>query len=129
MGIYYYKGNDKKLLRKSSREDICRDIVNKFNQWYSDLEQSRKDTVNILKELFPDYNQKRLEVKKIPDVYEQYKTYTSAIYRATFQSYEGMFDIEGQDLRSNNLASAYKASLVYDYYKMNLKKTLDAVIS
>ena len=128
MGIYYYKGGDKKLLRKAKRDDVCADIVNKFNLWYADLEPSRQDTVAILKELFPHYNQKKKEVKKIPDVYEQYKTYTSAMFKATYQNYDGMVDIEGEDLRSNNLAGAYKASLVYDFYKMDLKRTLDAVL-
>jgi hypothetical protein len=128
MGIYYYKGDDRKLLRKAKREEVCTDIVGKFQLWYADLESSRSDTVQILKELFPHYNQKKKEVKKIPDVYEQYKTYTSAMQKSTYQNYDGMVDIEGEDLRSNNLAGAYKASLVYDFYKMNLKGTLDAVL-
>lgn len=128
MPIYLNKDNNKKLLRKAKRDDICTDINGKYEDWRADLESPRREAVAIMKELFPDYNKKRVEVKKIPDVYEQYKTYTSALYKAIYQSYEGMFDIEGQDLRSNNIASAYKASLVYDYYRMNLKSTLDAVL-
>lgn len=128
MGRYYYKGNDKKILRTAKREAVCSDVVNKFNAWYDDLEPSRQDTVLYLKELFPYYNNKKREVKKVPDFYEQYKTYTSAIQRATYLNYDSILDVEGQDLRSNNLASIYKASLVYDFYRMDLKSILDEVL-
>jgi len=128
MGIYLNDGDSKKELRKLKRTEIVEDINNKFCEWYDDLEQPRRDTVALLKELFPDYNRNKKDVKKIPSLYEQYKTYTSAISKATYGSYEGMFDVEGQDLRSNNLSATYKASLIYDYNKMHLKNSLDAVL-
>lgn len=131
MAIYEYKPNsktDRRSLNKAKRDVIVADILDKFHDWYDQLTESRKDTVAILKEIFPCYKNTSGEVKKIPDVYEQYQTYMSAIYRATYQSYDGMFDIEGQDLRSNDLSSIYKASLVYDFYKINLKGTLDGVL-
>ena len=127
MGNYYYSNDNKKLIRKAKRDQIASDIVSKFNSYYADLEPSRAEAVAILKELFPSYHRSKKEVKKIPDVYEQYKTYTSALFKGTYQNYDSIVDVEGQDLRSNNRASMYKASLVYDYYKMGLKKTLDAV--
>lgn len=131
MPIYEYKPNgktDRRSLNKAKRDVIVGDILDKFNSWYDQLTEARKDTVALLKEIFPSYKNTAGEVKKIPDVYEQYQTYMSAIYRATYQSYDGMFDIEGQDLRSNDLSSVYKASLVYDFYKINLKGTLDGVL-
>lgn len=132
MAIYEYKPNTKfdgRSFNKTKRDAIVTDIKNKFGLWYPQLTQARKDTVALLKEIFPCYKNTDGEVKKIPDVYEQYQTYSSAMYRATYQSYDGMFDIEGQDLRSNNLSAIYKASLVYDFYKINLKGTLDGVLN
>lgn len=129
MGIYLYKGADKKLLRKDRKDEICSDIESKFSLWYGDLEDSRKDAVAILKEIYPTYDNKKREIKKVPDTYEQYKTYWSAIATSTYQnSYKGMFDIEGQDLRSNNLASIYKSALIYDFNRMNLKSSMDAML-
>lgn len=131
MAVYEYKPNtkiDRRSFSKDKRDSVVADIKSKFDKWYDQLTTSRKDTLAILKEIFPCYHNTSGEVKKIPDVYEQFQTYASAIYRATYQSYDGMFDIEGQDLKSNNLASIYKASIVYDFNKMNLKGTLDGVL-
>lgn len=131
MAVYEYKPNtkfDRRSFSKDKRDTIVNDINSKFQKWYPQLTQARKDTVALLKEIFPCYKNTSGEVKKIPDVYEQYQTYCAAIYRATYQSYDGMFDIEGQDLRSNNMASIYKSSIVYDFYKINLKGTLDGVL-
>lgn len=131
MAVYEYKPNtkiDRRSFNKDKRDCIVADIKGKFNKWYDQLSSSRKDTLALLKEIFPCYKNTSGEVKKIPDVYEQFQTYSSAIYRATYQSYDGMFDIEGQDLASNNLASIYKASIVYDFNKINLKGTLDGVL-
>ena len=130
MGIYLYNGADKKLLKKAKKEDICADLSKKFDLWYNDLEQSRQDTISLLRELYPNYNNNKRELKKVPDTYEQYKTYWSAIASSTYQNtFKGMFDIEGQDVRSNNMASMYKSSLIYDFNKMKLKETLDGMLN
>ena len=130
MAVYLYKGDDKKLLKKAKKDDICADLSSKFDLWYNDLEQSRADALSILRELYPTYDNSKKEVKKVPDLYEQFKTYWSAIATGTYQNnYRGMFDVEGQDLRSNNLASIYKSAIVSDFSKINLKDTLDAMLN
>lgn len=128
MVTYYYKDNQKKLLSRSKRDAIATDIKSKLKLWYQDLKSAREDAVKLLKDLFPGYDNDVYKVKKVPSTYEQLKTYESAIYRATYQNYDGIVDIEGQNLRSNNIASIYKASLVYDYNKINLKATLDKIL-
>lgn len=128
MVTYYYKDNEKKLLQKDKRDAIARDVKEKFKSWYSDLFSAREETVKILRDLFPGYDNDVYKIKKVPSTYEQFKTYESAIYRATYQNYDSIVDIEGQDLRSNNLAATYKASLVYDYNAINLKDTLDKIL-
>lgn len=128
MVSYYFKNNSKKLLSKEKRDEICIDICEKFKSWYGDLSKAREEAIKILRDIFPGYSDNTNRIKKIPSTYEQFKTYTSAIYRATYQSYEGMIDIEGQDLRSNNIASIYKSSLIYDYNNINLKDTLDKIL-
>ena len=128
MVTFYYKDNQKKLLSKNKRDAIAEDIKEKFKLWYSDLKVAREDAVKLLKDLYPGYDNDVYKIKKVPSTYEQLKTYESAIYRATYQNYDGMIDIEGQNLRSNNIASIYKASLVYDYNKINLKETLDKIL-
>lgn len=128
MVTFYYKDNQKKLLSKNKRDAIAEDIKEKFKLWYSDLKVAREDAVKLLKDLYPGYDNDIYKIKKVPSTYEQLKTYESAIYRATYQNYDGMIDIEGQNLRSNNIASIYKASLVYDYNKINLKETLDKIL-
>lgn len=128
MVTYYYKDNQKKLLSRSKRDAIANDIKSKLKLWYQDLKSAREDAVKLLKDLFPGYDNDVYKVKKVPSTYEQLKTYESAIYRATYQNYDGIVDIEGQNLRSNNIASIYKASLVYDYNKINLKSTLDKIL-
>lgn len=58
-------------------------------------------------------------------MYEQYKTYSSAIQQTCYPDYRAMVDIEGLDLRSNALASAYKSSLIYDWDNIDLMSTID----
>lgn len=128
MVTYYIKDNKKKLLSKDRRSDIVADIEQKFKLWYDDLYVSRQETLKLLKDLYPGYANDAQKLKKVPSTYEQLKTYESAIYRSTYQNYDGIVDIEGQDLRSNNLAGIYKASLVYDYNNINLKATLDEIL-
>lgn len=128
MVTYYYKDNQKKLLAKNKRDAISTDIKNKFKVWYGDLKSAREDAVQLLKDLYPGYDNDVYKIKKVPSTYEQLKTYESAIYRATYQNYDSLVDVEGQDLRSNNLSGIYKASLVYDYNKMGLKSTLDKIL-
>lgn len=128
MVTYYIKDNKKKLLSKDRRSDIVADIEQKFKLWYDDLYVSRQETLKLLKDLFPGYANDAQKLKKVPSTYEQVKTYESAIYRSTYQNYDGIVDIEGQDLRSNNLSGIYKASLVYDYNNINLKATLDEIL-
>ena len=128
MVTYYIKDNKKKLLTKDRRCAIAQDICEKFKLWYDDLYISRQETLKLLKDIFPGYASEGVKLKKVPSTYEQYKTYESAIYRSTYQNYDGLVDIEGQDLRSNNLAGIYKASLVYDYNNINLKATLDEIL-
>lgn len=128
MVSYYFKDNEKKLLAKDKREDICNDINNKFQIWYQDLSKSREEAIKLLRDIFPGYDNNVYKIKKVPSTYEQFKTYESAIYRATYQNYDSIVDIEGQDLRSNNISSIYKASLVYDYNAIDLKSTLDEIL-
>lgn len=128
MVSYYFKDNSKKLLRRDKKDAIVKCIDDKFKSWYNDLSKSREEAVKILKDIFPTWRNDKNIVKKIPSTYEQFKTYESAIYRATYQNYDSIVDIEGQDLRSNNIAGIYKASLVYDYNNIDLKSTLDKIL-
>lgn len=95
-----------------------------YKKYYKDLIPSFKETADMLKKLYPDMSDNE-KIDKIPDLYEQYKTYTSAIQRACYEDYRAIVDIEGQNLRSNQLASAYKSSLIYDWYNIDLMKTID----
>lgn len=128
MVSYYYKDNSKKLLRRDKKEAILDCIDKKFKTWYNDLTKSREEAIKVLKDIFPTWRNEKNVIKKIPSTYEQFKTYESAIYRATYQNYDSIVDIEGQDLRSNNIAGIYKASLVYDYNNIDLKSTLDKIL-
>lgn len=122
MVAYFYKENKKVSLNPERRQSICADIKSMFKRYYKDLDPSRKETAEILKSLFPDTNPEKME--KVPDLYQQYQTYISAIYRACMQSYEAIVDINGLDLASNQMASTYKASLIYDWYNIDLQDTL-----
>ena len=129
MVTYVYNQNKKVTLTPEKREAICADIMKYFEAYYEDLAPSKSETVKILSELYPGlYRQDYNKVSKIPDVYEQFKTYTSAIHRACTSSYDGMLDIEGCDLASNNLVGIYKASLIYDFNDINLMRELDEVV-
>ncbi len=122
MVSYFYKENKKVSLNPERRQAICSDIKKMFTRFYGDLTPSKEETAGILKSLFPDTNEDKIE--KIPDLYQQYQTYISAIYRACMPSYEAIVDINGLDLKSNSLASTYKASLIYDWYNIDLQDTL-----
>ena len=121
----FYKANKAIRLTPDKREKFCNQITEYFGQYYEDLKSSKEDATAIFKELYPDYDNNNDRIKKIPSLYEQYKTYTSAIQRACYPSYDAILDIEGQDLRSNDLAATYKASIIYDWYLINLLDTLD----
>lgn len=123
MVTYFYKENKKVTLTPEKRDAICSDIKGMLKDWYKDLEPSRAETADILKKIYPDTNSDKID--KVPDLYEQHQTYMAAIQRATYQDYKAIVDIEGLDLESNALASTYKASLVYDWYNINLIDQID----
>lgn len=123
MTTFFYNENKKVSLTPARRQAICSDINNMFKRFYSDLDASRRETEDILKGLYPDTNTDKID--KIPDLYEQYKTYISALQRACYPDYRAIVDIEGLDMESNSYASAYKSSLVYDWYNIDLLKTIN----
>ena len=126
MVTYFYKENKKVSLNPERRQAICTDIKGMFKRYYKDLDPSRKETAEILKSLFPDTNPEKME--KVPDLYQQHQTYSSALFRACIPSYQAIVDIDGQDLASNELASTYKASLIYDWENIELMKTLVKIL-
>lgn len=123
MVTYFYKENKKVSLTPDKREAICANINSQFKKYYKDLKPSFGETGELLKHIFPDVSKDKMD--KIPDLYEQFQTYTSAIQQTCYNDYKAIVDIEGLDVRSNNLASAYKASLIYDWYNIDLMKALD----
>ena len=123
MTIFYYKENKKISLNPERRTKISNNIKSLFKEYYKDLEEPKRETADILDKLFPSTTDTKID--KIPSLYEQYKTYTSAIQRACYPSYDAIVDIKGLDLRSNDLAGTYKASLIYDWYNIDLEATID----
>ena len=128
MRFYYYKGDNKKEIRKIDRDNICEDINNKAKTWASDLQEVRDDYDRVVREIYPSANEYRDQVKMIPDVYEQRQSLRANIFKATYQNYDGMFDIEGLDPQSHADSAMLKASLVYDCYKIDLQSTLDKIL-
>lgn len=128
MRFYYYKDNNKKEIRKIDRDNICEDINNKAKQWATDVEEVRQDYERVVREIYPSANEYKAEVKLIPDVYEQRQALRANIFKATYQNYDGMFDIEGLDPESHDMAAMLKSALVYDCYKIDLQSTLDKIL-
>lgn len=127
MRFYYYKNDNKKEIKKIDRDNIAEDICEKAKIWHDDVQAVKQDFDRIKQEIFPDTANLE-DVKLIPDVYEQAQTYRANIFKSTYQNYDGTFDIEGQDARSHNLSALYKASLVYDFDRINLRDTLDDIL-
>lgn len=127
MVTFFYKENNRISLTPDRRSSICSDINSMFKKYYKNLAPSFKETADILKELYPDTIDTG-KISKVPDLYEQYKTYTSALQQACFPDYRAIVDIEGLDLRSNSLASAYKSSLVYDWYNIDLMDDINKAL-
>ena len=128
MRFYYYKDNNKKEIRKIDRDNICQDINNKAKQWSEDVEEVRQDYERVVREIYPSANEYKAEVKLIPDVYEQRQSLRANIFKATYQNYDGMFDIEGLDPESHDMSAMLKSALVYDCYKIDLQSTLDKIL-
>ena len=128
MRFYYYKDNNKKEVRKIDRDTICSDIDEKAKLWAQDVEEVREDYERVVNEIYPSTNQYKDQVKMIPDVYEQRQSLKANIFKATYQNYDGMFDIEGLDPESHELSAMLKSSLVYDCYRIDLKTTLDHIL-
>ena len=120
MVTYFYQENKKVTLTPDRRKAICTDINNKFKEYYKDLIPSFRETADILKNLYPDTSQDG-KIKKTHNLYDQWRTYDSAIYQNCYADYTAMVDVNGQDLRSTQLSAVYKASLIYDWYNINLK--------
>lgn len=123
MTTFIYKANKKITLSPERRTNISNNIKSLFKEYYKDLVEPKEETADILDKIFPGGSKNRLD--KIPSLYEQYKTYTSAIQRACYPSYDAIVDIKGLDLESNNIAGTYKASLIYDWYNIDLESTID----
>ena len=126
MVTYFYKQNKKISLNPERRQAICADIKGMFKKYYKDLDPSRQETADILKSLYPDTNPEKME--KVPDLYQQHQTYSAALFRACIPSYQAILDVDGQDLPSNELASTYKASIIYDWENIELMKTLVKIL-
>ena len=128
MRFYYYKDDVKKEIRKIDRDNICSDINNKAKQWSKDVEEVREDYDRVVREIYPSANEYKDQVKMIPDVYEQRQSLRANLFKATYQNYDGMFDIEGLDPESHQLSAMLKSALVYDCYKIDLQSTLDTIL-
>ena len=128
MRFYYYKDDNKKEIRKIDRDNICEDINNKAKQWATDVEEVRQDYERVVREIYPSANEYKAEVKLIPDVYEQRQSLRANIFKATYQNYDGMFDIQGLDPESHDMSAMLKSALVYDCYKIDLQSTLDKIL-
>jgi hypothetical protein len=128
MRFYYYKDDNKKEIRKIDRDNICEDINNKAKQWATDVEEVREDYERVVREIYPSANEYKAEVKLIPDVYEQRQSLRANIFKATYQNYDGMFDIQGLDPESHDMSAMLKSALVYDCYKIDLQSTLDKIL-
>lgn len=129
MRFYYYKGDNKKEIRKIDRDTICKDIDEKAKLWEQDTEEVREDYERVVREIYPSTNEYKDQVKMIPDVYEQRQSLKANIFKATYQNYDGMFDIEGLDPESHELSAMLKSALVYDCYRIDLKSTLDEILN
>jgi hypothetical protein len=128
MRFFYYKDDNKKEIRKIDRDNICEDINNKAKQWATDVEEVREDYERVVREIYPSANEYKAEVKLIPDVYEQRQSLRANIFKATYQNYDGMFDIQGLDPESHDMSAMLKSALVYDCYKIDLQSTLDKIL-
>ena len=128
MRFYYYKDDNKKEIRKIDRDNICADINKKAKVWSQDVEEVREDYERVVREIYPSANEYKDQVKMIPDVYEQRQSLKANMYKATYQNYDGMFDIEGLDPESHQLSAMLKSALVYDCYKIDLQSTLDKIL-
>ena len=128
MRFYYYKGDNKKEIRKIDRDNICKDINEKATIWSKDIEEVREDYDRVVREIYPSANEYKDQVKMIPDVYEQRQSLRANIFKATYQNYDGMFDIEGLDPVSHEDSALLKSALVYDCYKIDLQSTLDKIL-
>ena len=128
MRFYYYKNDNKKEIRKTDRDNICKDIDEKARLWAEDVQEVKDDYDRVVKEIYPSANEYKDQVKMIPDVYEQRQSLRANIFKSTYQNYDGMFDIEGLDPQSHELSAILKSSLVYDCYKIDLQSTLDKIL-
>lgn len=128
MRFYYYKDDNKKEIRKIDRDNICCDINEKAKIWSKDTQEVREDYDRVVNEIYPSTNEYKDQVKMIPDVYEQRQSLKANMYKATYQNYDGMFDIEGLDPESHELSAMLKSALVYDCYKIDLQSTLDKIL-
>ena len=128
MRFYYYKDDNKKEIRKIDRDNICCDINNKAKIWSKDTQEVREDYDRVVNEIYPSTNEYKDQVKMIPDVYEQRQSLKANMYKATYQNYDGMFDIEGLDPESHELSAMLKSALVYDCYRIDLQSTLDKIL-
>ena len=128
MRFYYYKNDNKKEIRKIDRDNICEDICNKAKTWSTDVEEVREDYERVVREIYPSANEYKDQVKMIPDVYEQRQSLRANIFKATYQNYDGMFDIEGLDRPSHEMSAMLKSALVYDCYKIDLQSKLDKIL-
>lgn len=128
MRFYYYKDDNKKEIRKIDRDNICCDINKKAKMWSKDTQEVREDYDRVVNEIYPSTNEYKDQVKMIPDVYEQRQSLKANMYKATYQNYDGMFDIEGLDPESHELSAMLKSALVYDCYRIDLQSTLDKIL-
>lgn len=128
MRFYYYKDDNKKEVRKIDRDNICEDINNKAKQWSKDVDEVREDYERVVNEIYPSTHEYKDQVKMIPDVYEQRQSLRANIFKAVYQNYDGMFDIEGLDPQSHEVSAMLKSALVYDCYKIDLQSTLDKIL-
>jgi len=102
-------------------------VHNNFAEWDRNRISQREQYEKIKQALFADVtdvNKSNSELILLPQVYEQYHTIFSNIWKSNFANYDMMFNVQGNDEESQRQAALQKASLKASFNNMKLSSEL-----
>ena len=126
--------NDTTLLTAQdyyNEQNILKNIISKYD-YYNDTRNSQRSDNRLISYAIynadiPQINDWNCSIQ-LPEIYELAQTLKSHIIQNLYSHPDGMFDVSGNDLKSQKYANKQKAMLVNTFEEMKLSDEMEKIV-
>lgn len=126
--------NDTTLLTAQdyyNEQNILKNIISKYD-YYNDTRNSQRSDNRLISYAIynadiPQINDWNCSIQ-LPEIYELAQTLKSHIIQNLYSHPDGMFDVSGNDLKSQKYANRQKAMLVNTFEEMKLSDEMEKIV-